>query len=106
LKIQRKIARHGQYLKFSVIDTGVGIPKNEQEKLFKMFSMLDQHQKKLNQKGTGIGLAISKKIIESLSGEITVESEENKLTCFSFTVELPKENKSKFDLPQIFGLLR
>jgi signal transduction histidine kinase len=106
LKIQRKIARHGQYLKFSVIDTGVGIPKNEQEKLFKMFSMLDQHQKKLNQKGTGIGLAISKKIIESLSGEISVESEENKLTCFSFTVELPTENKSKFDLPHIFGQLQ
>jgi two-component system, sensor histidine kinase len=97
LMIEQEILSRRIFLKFSVIDTGVGISKKDQSRLFKMFSMLDQHKKKMNQKGTGIGLAISKKIVESLGGEITVESEENECTCFSFTVEV-QQNKSTSDI--------
>jgi signal transduction histidine kinase len=82
-------------LKFVVCDTGVGIPLNDQRKLFKMFSMLDQHKNKLNQKGTGIGLAISKKIVESLEGNIMVESEVGKYSKFTFTVSLQTEKKRR-----------
>jgi signal transduction histidine kinase len=75
-------------LKFTILDTGVGIQQKDQQKLFQMFSMLDQHKSKLNQKGTGIGLAISKKIANSLKGDIRVESEVNKYTKFEFMLKV------------------
>jgi signal transduction histidine kinase len=81
---------------FSVFDTGVGIPKKDQHKLFKMFSMLDKYKNQLNQKGTGIGLAISQKIVESLGGRISVKSKENEYTKFEFTIEVESLNRRKF----------
>ena len=75
-----------QYLKFSVTDSGIGIPAKDMSKLFQMFSMLDKHKKEMNQKGTGIGLAISKKIVESLGGKLVVKSEEGEYSQFSFTI--------------------
>lgn len=78
LDIEQITESYEEYLKFSVTDTGVGIPFEDLSKLFKMFSMLDKHKEKMNQRGAGIGLAISKKIIDSLGGDIVVKSEEGK----------------------------
>jgi len=55
-------------LNFSVIDTGIGIKKEDQPKLFQMFTMVERHKGVLNQHGTGIGLSISSKIVSSLGG--------------------------------------
>ena len=68
-----------RYLKFSVIDSGVGINKRDMKKLFTMFGMLGGNNK-MNKSGSGIGLYISKKIVESLGGEIKAKSEERKFT--------------------------
>jgi signal transduction histidine kinase len=58
-----------------VIDTGIGIPKKNHEKLFKLFGFVqdDQH---LNVNGIGLGLMISKQIVEKFDGKINFQSEE------------------------------
>jgi signal transduction histidine kinase len=72
-------------LEIKVSDTGIGIPKEHQDKLFNSFMQIDSS---ITRKygGTGLGLAISKKIIELMQGEIKVDSEINKGTSFIFTI--------------------
>ncbi|MCJ7731221.1 ATP-binding protein [Candidatus Bathyarchaeota archaeon] len=68
---------------FRVRDNGIGIPEDQQEHLFKLFQRLEHTNK---YPGTGAGLSICKKIIESLGGSIWVESREGYGSIFNFTV--------------------
>ncbi|MCB1190849.1 MAG: response regulator [Leptospiraceae bacterium] len=75
------------YLCFSIKDTGIGVPKNKQNELFKPFTQVDSSTTK-NYEGTGLGLAISKNIIELMKGSIWFESEENIGSTFYFNIPL------------------
>jgi signal transduction histidine kinase len=78
-------------LRLVVSDTGIGIRREDLGKLFAEFQQLDSSAARLYQ-GTGLGLALSKKIIESQHGTIGVESEVG--TGSSFTVILPLADRS------------
>ena len=73
--------------RFSVRDTGIGIPQDKRHLLFTSFSQLDDSNTR-SYGGTGLGLAISKEIVERMGGSIALEGEEGEGSCFSFTVLL------------------
>ncbi|MFM1843599.1 MAG: hypothetical protein RLZZ490_2342 [Cyanobacteriota bacterium] len=83
--LQQKSGIH--CLKFSLKDTGIGIPANRLNHLFEPFTQVDSSvTRKFG--GTGLGLAISKKLVESMEGEIWVESQTNQGTIFFFTIQV------------------
>ena len=84
-----------KYLKFKVIDTGVGIHEKDIPKLFKLFGMINRHRKSFNSKGTGLGLSISKKIVESLGGSILLKSRIDIGTKAMFTIKEKIENNQR-----------
>jgi signal transduction histidine kinase/DNA-binding response OmpR family regulator len=73
-------------LDFKVADTGCGIPRQEQERIFDAFYQSDSHCG-LRQ-GTGLGLPISRKFVELMDGVLEVDSQVGKGTCFTFNVRL------------------
>ncbi|WP_375409018.1 PAS domain S-box protein [uncultured Methylobacterium sp.] len=79
----------GERLRFSISDTGIGIPKEKQAHLFTRFSQADSSIKR-DFGGTGLGLAICKRLVELMDGEIGVFSDEGQGATFWFTVTLPR----------------
>ena len=73
-------------MEIAVRDRGVGIPRNEQRRIFERF-VRGSAARESNVRGTGIGLAMARQIVRALGGEITVESEPGKGS--TFRVRLP-----------------
>ncbi len=74
-------------LLFSVYDTGIGIPEEKQGMIFEKFSQVDNSSTR-NYEGVGLGLNISKSLIELMGGNVWLKSEEGKGTTISYTLNL------------------
>ena len=84
--ITLKVSYSGVRLSFSVEDTGCGMSKTEQEKIFTEFTRLPGAQ---GQEGFGLGLSITRKLVELQNGQITVESTPGKGSLFNVIIPLP-----------------
>jgi len=83
--IKVEVEREGDELVISVTDTGIGIPPEEQERIFEKFHQVSDAP------GTGLGLALTRKLVEMHGGRIWVESEgKGKGSRFSFTLPLKR----------------
>jgi PAS domain S-box-containing protein len=86
ISVKAKPIKNNRYeILFGVKDTGIGIPANKMDRLFKSFSQVDTSTTRTHG-GTGLGLAISKRLAEMMGGKIWVESEPGKGATFYFTV--------------------
>jgi PAS domain S-box-containing protein len=75
--------------RFSVIDTGIGIPADKQDKIFEQFIQADSNTTRLFG-GTGLGLSISARLVELMESKILIESDLGKGSVFHFTINMQK----------------
>jgi PAS domain S-box-containing protein len=87
---------------FAVRDTGIGIPHEKMDRLFKVFSQVDSTNTR-NYGGTGLGLVISKRLIEFMGGSISVSSEVGKGSTFLFTIRAESAQTRKKSLTEALG---
>ncbi len=76
-----------KFVKITISDTGIGIPKENMEKIFDRFYQVDGSHTREHE-GTGIGLSLTKELVELHKGKIEVESEEGKGTTFTVSIPL------------------
>lgn len=92
-----------QHFQFVVQDSGIGIPKAEQEKIFQMFYQAENSQAKKAQ-GSGIGLAVSKQIALLMGGDLSVVSEPNQGATFTFSLKAQSAEQQQTLTTQHYGL--
>jgi signal transduction histidine kinase/CheY-like chemotaxis protein len=91
-EIKYSCEKLGEELLFSVSDTGIGIPDEDQEQVFDRFTTFDYNG--LNKGGTGIGLSIAERVVAILKGKIWVESKSGRGSVFHVTI--PHQNDESY----------
>ena len=87
IHVHVSVENHGSepFIRFDVEDTGIGIPEDKQALVFESFSQADgSHTRKYG--GTGLGLTITRQLVEILGGQITLSSQTGQGSVFSFTI--------------------
>jgi two-component system aerobic respiration control sensor histidine kinase ArcB len=108
ISIRREAA---DLLCFDVQDSGIGIPESEQDKIFGMYYQVRDQQGGKPATGTGIGLAVSKRLAQAMGGDIQVKSHPGQGACFSLTIVAPEvapdepEDEEAMPLPALNVLL-
>ncbi len=89
---QSHIKAKAIHLKFQVVDSGIGLTEEEIKSIFNEFVQVEWKNEN-SRKGTGLGLTISDKLVHLLNGRITVKSEPQKGSTFTFTIPLEMPHK-------------
>tara|TARA_R110002049_G_scaffold17731_2_gene68518 strand:+ start:48074 stop:52162 length:4089 start_codon:yes stop_codon:yes gene_type:complete len=84
-----------RHVKISITDSGPGIPRDELQNIFQLFYQSDAGKQKV---GTGIGLALTKELVDLHHGKIDVKSDPVKGSCFSFSLPLDKNNRKSSEV--------
>ncbi len=90
------------YVEFFVSDTGIGIPTDQRDIIFKKFGKSGNINTNKN-RGSGLGLTLSKKIIELMDGQIEVDSVVGQGSTFRFTIPIETDNRINIAKPTILG---
>ncbi|MEX5409761.1 aerobic respiration two-component sensor histidine kinase ArcB [Atlantibacter hermannii] len=85
-----RVSYENSMLRFEVEDSGIGIPQNEQDKIFAMYYQVKDSHGGKPATGTGIGLAVSRRLAKNMGGDITVSSHPGKGSVFTLTVQAPR----------------
>jgi signal transduction histidine kinase len=92
--VEQLVEINKRSIRISVTDSGIGIREEDKEKLFKMFGSLKDEEKKLNLKGIGLGLVISKLIVGRFQGYIDFISEFEYGSTFFYTFSIDDNDDS------------
>ena len=98
--VQVSAAVVGDHLSVSVADTGIGIPEDRQESIFQVFEQADASTKR-DFGGTGLGLAVTRRLVELHGGKIRVESTPSKGSIFTFELAIAGEEVAAGEIPEV-----
>lgn len=98
IAVNNENATGDSQVSFSVTDTGCGIAKEKQADVFQAFTQVDNLQSAV---GTGLGLAICQRLVSAMQGILSLESEENRGSCFTFTIPLVRASTEAINAQQV-----
>ncbi|MCB0465933.1 MAG: response regulator [Aequorivita sp.] len=98
IELLEKLKNDYLRIKFSIIDNGIGIPKEKQESIFEEFSKVENRNH--NYQGTGLGLTIVKKLLALFNSEIKLLSDTGQGSLFYFELDLQKDSDASKTLPE------
>ncbi len=106
LSVSSEILEQQAEITFEVEDSGIGIPDTELDKIFAMYYQVKEGSDNLHAVGTGIGLAVSRQLVQMMGGDITVSSEVGEGSTFTVTIQTPLIEKAEEEevmpvLPQV-----
>ncbi len=93
---QLRVENSCHYIEFTISDNGVGIAKEDQDKIFEKFVQIGRRDD--DYQGTGLGLSIVKRLIELFNSEIHLESKPNVGTTFTFTIGFEADDKKTIEI--------
>lgn len=100
ISVDAKLSDDGDWIEVSVTDTGIGIPESKLDNIFESFEQAEGSTER-EYGGTGIGLSITKKLVELHGGAIFVQSQMEKGSRFSFNLPVSGEDKHFVNMPAV-----
>ncbi|KUF10525.1 hybrid sensor histidine kinase/response regulator [Pseudoponticoccus marisrubri] len=90
----------GTSIHLTVEDTGIGIPADKVDHVFGEFNQVEDERNRQFE-GTGLGLTITRRLVELMGGEVWVESEPGRGSCFGLRIQLPADEPIKYESAQL-----